>query len=282
MKIRIALSALSFLALAPARAAPELDPGHILGDLCATPDPAAFPSTHVYRLANGGTIVFVAVAHVGDAKSPARKAEILKSISDAFDRYKPDMVLIEGASSRKSADSQYIAFLADTARRAFSTGNIEENLFSVKLASDRGVTFSGWDIAPHEEYIDDIADGFDVPDAIGAHLLRARQNPFATPSSSVIQREVSAVPTVRRPDHFDFTGWYRKTYSDTFDPRAGTPCGTGIASRIVKDESIRRTLNLMTLLDSYAQPGKVVMVEAGGGHWLALQHHLTSISKPGR
>ena len=282
MKIRVALSALSFLAVAQAQAAPELDPRHILGDLCATPDPSAFPSTHVYRLPNGGTIVFVAVAHIADAKSTTRKTEIFKSITDAFDRYKPDMVLIEGVSSQKSADSQYIALLSDTARRHYSEGNIEENLFSVKLASDRNIKFFGWDIAPHDEYIDDIADGFDVTDAIGAHLLRARQNPFNAPSSSAIQRELNALPKARQPDNFDFVGWYRKTYGDTFDPRAGTPCGTGIASRIVKDESIRRTLNLMNLLGSYAQPRKVVMVEAGGAHWMALQNYLTSISRPAR
>lgn len=133
-------------------------------------------------------------------------------------------------------------------------------------------------MSPHEEYIHGIADGFAIPDVIGAHLLRARQNPFKDVPGAAIQHELAAVPHMRQPASFDFAGWYRKAYGDRFDPAAGTPCGTGIASQIVKSESVRRTLNIVDLLDGFAKPGKVVLIEAGGNHWLALRQYLASIS----
>jgi hypothetical protein len=280
LKTGVVLSALLLLIVGEAKAAPDLDPQHIVGDLCTTLGDPAPQTTHVYHLRNGGEVVFIAVSHVVDTRSAAKTAAILKGITDAFDRYRPDIVLVEAASAAKSDDSHYLQFLVDTANRRFAAGGIEENLFAVKIASDRNVKFAGWDMSPHDEYVADIADGFAVADAIGAHLLRARQNPFASPSAPLIHSEVSAVPRVDQPTSFDFTGWYHATYGDSFDPRAGTPCGSGIASRIVKNESIRRTLNLAHLLVSDAQPGKIVLVEGGSAHWAALHLYLQSLSTP--
>lgn len=281
-KVQVILAALLCLAASPSNAAPELDPRHVVGDLCAKSEDAIFPSLHVYRLRNGGTIVFVAVAHVIDAKSTEQKENILKSVADGFDQYRPDMVLVEGVSLQSGDDARYAAFVVDAAQKKFVSGDIGENLYAVKMAADRKIKFLGWDMSPHEEYIHGIADGFTIPDVIGAHLLRARQNPFKEVYQAAVQRELNSVPHMRQPDSFDFPGWYRKAYGERFDPTAGTPCGTGIASQIVRDESVRRTLNIVDLLDSYARPGKVVLIEAGGNHWLALRQYLASISVNGR
>lgn len=250
------------------------DDDHILGDLCSTPARWKPPLTRAYHLRNGGTVVFVAVEHVKDPRSPT-----IARIRAAFGQFKPGMMLVEGASLQKSADGNYLKFLADTANRQYAAGRIQENMYAVKLAADNQVRYMGWDLSPHEEYVADIANGFDIGDAIGAHLLRDHLDPFGAPSSAVLQAELDSVPRVRQPAGFDYGAWYRVHYGDSFDPTAGTPCGKGIASRIVKFESVRRTLNIVRLVDTYAGPGSVVMVEAGANHWLALREYLTSISE---
>lgn len=253
----------------------------VVGDLCARTDAVALPATHVYHLRGGGEIVFVAVTHVIDTKDPVKRAAIYGAITSAIEQYRPDLVLVEGASAQKSSDESYISFLVSAAQQQAMSENFAENLFAVKVSADKGIKFAGWDMSPREEYIVDISGGYDIPDVIGAHLLRARQNPFKSPSQSAIEREVQALPMRVQSDPFDFAAWYRTMYGEVFDGRNGTPCGSGVASQIIRAESIRRTRTLANLLLADAKPGKVVMVEAGAAHWLALRAYLDSISRAG-
>ena len=54
--------------------------------------------------------------------------------------------------------------------------------------------------------------------------------------------------------------------------------GKGIGSRVVKDLSYRRNLNLTSLIEAHAQPGQTLLVEAGANHWLALKDWLATRS----
>lgn len=145
-KALVTLAALLCLAASASasasNAAPEPDTRHVVGDLCAKTGEAIFPSLHLYRLRNGGTVVFVAVAHTIDARSTEQKDNILKAVADGFDRYRPDMVLVEGVSLQRSDDARYTALVVDAAQRQFASGDITENLYAVKLAADRKIRFS--------------------------------------------------------------------------------------------------------------------------------------------
>lgn len=244
-----------------------------LGDLCAAPSQWAPPFTHVYHLRKGGTVVFVAVEHTSDASSPT-----FAMIKAAFEHYRPGQVLIEGVSLEKSADDRYLTFLRERAVKAFVAGRISENLYAIYLAVENGSRYSGWDLSPHDEYIDDIIKGYAVPDMVGAHLLRRHVDPFASAASAAVQEEIMSLPHLRQPDNFDYASWYRGAYGDVSDLSAGTPCGKGIASRIIRSESERRTLNIANWVADAVKPGMVVLVEAGANHWLALRDHLNAIS----
>ena len=262
--------ALLTLAASPATGQTSRDP---VGDLCAARADIAVPATQVYHRRNGATIVFVAVAHEHDAQSPSAQA-----IKAAFDRAHPTIVLVEGASADKSADSAYRAFLSQRAADQFAHGHIQENLYAVKLATDAKTAFSGWDMSPRDEYRADIDAGYDIRDALGAHLLRAHVDPFGPVPANRLADELRSIPHLRQPKDFDFAAWYRGAYGARLDPMAGTPCGTGPASAIVKFESIARTRNLARLIDANATPGAVVLVEAGANHWLALRDYLDRTS----
>lgn len=265
---------LAFLALAASPATSQTPARDPVGDLCASHAGIALPTTQVYHRRNGATIVFVAVEHEHDAQSPSAQA-----IKAAFDRFHPTLVLVEGASADKSADPAYRAFLSQRAADQLAQGHIQENLYAVKLATDAKTAFSGWDLSPRDEYRVDIDAGYDVGNALGAHLLRAHVDPFGPVPADRLAEEVRSIPHLRQPQDFDFAAWYRGAYGPRLDLMAGTPCGTGPASAIVKFESIARTRNLVRLIDADATPGAVVLVEAGANHWLALRDYLDGLAK---
>lgn len=93
------------LAAQTATAAP-LD-SHVVGDLCTVPANWSPPSTHVYQLKNGATLIFVAVDHVHDVNSTTEQ-----QIKAAFDRYKPTMVLVEGGANHWLALKDYLASIS--------------------------------------------------------------------------------------------------------------------------------------------------------------------------
>ncbi|WP_010186329.1 hypothetical protein [Sphingomonas sp. PAMC 26605] len=256
-------------------ARPSPDAIASVGDLCTPPRDWAPPFTRLYHLRNGATLVFVATLHTKDPRS-ATHAQIKTAVA----QYTPDTILVEAASADKSASDAYLAFLATRAERQLADGHIQENLYAVTLARERHVRYRGWDLSPNDEYVGDIAAGFDFRDAIGAHLLRAHVDPFGAPAPAALDSELAAVPAARRPERFDYAAWYRAAYGPTFDPAAVTPCGTGVASAIVKAESVRRTQLLAAQIDATAKPGTVVLVEAGANHWLALRAYLASIALP--
>ncbi len=114
------------------------------------------------------------------------------------------------------------------------------------------------------------------------HLLRAHVDPFGPVPANRLADELRSIPHLRQPTDFDFAAWYRGAYGARLDPMAGTPCGTGPASAIVKFESIARTRNLARLIDANATPGAVVLVEAGANHWLALRDYLDRVLTDGQ
>ena len=246
-----------------------------LADECSYPDHWAPPFTHAYHLKNGATVVFVATQH---SRDPADDTHRL--IRAAFDRYRPSFVLVEGAASSKSSTDAYRKFLVAAADRDVSRGSVQETLFTVKLASDRGIGFSGWDFSPAELFAGGLADHLTMADMLGAHLVRARVDPTDTiGGAQATAREAEYAGTVQSLGPFDYPAWYRKNYGTTFDPTHATPCGGGIAGQVAKDETRRRNINLAGLIDRYATPGGVVLVEAGANHWIAVQPYLRSIAK---
>lgn len=260
--------AVSLVFVSPASGTP-VDP--LLVDECAFPAAWSPPFVHVYRLRNGGTLVFVGVRHGDDAPTHA-------SIRSAFDRYKPNLVLVEGVSADKSPDPDYLKFVIDDADQRVQAGHPDEVAYTIKLAADAGVALSGWDRTPAQEYSASIANGFALDDVLGAHLIRRRANPLDGASEAAIRSELRYAAGIKRLDAFDYVAWYHRTYGDQFVQANGTPCGQGIASRIVKFETAERNRHLIDLIGSRVGKGKTVLIEAGANHWLALSDWLRSIS----
>lgn len=257
----------------PTDASPLAPPA--LANECAYPAGWAPPFTHVYNLRNGATVVFIATEHTRDPADATHR-----QIREAFDRYHPGYVLAEGIASSKSSNDKYRKFLIDQATRDLQIGSIQETLFAIKLASDRGTAFSGWDFSPDELYAGGLADHLMMDDMLGAHLVRAKVDPADTVGGiRAVTRETGYAARVQPLGPFDYAGWYRKNYGAAFDASHASPCGGGIAGQVAKDETRRRNLNLVNLIDRYATPGVVVLVEAGANHWLALRGYLQSSSK---
>lgn len=243
-------------------------------NMCAAPIGWRKPFTHRYFLRNGARVIFVGVEHGDDLGDASHRA-----IEAAFERYLPTLVLVEGTSSTKSSFDWYRKDIADLARQRFDTGAAGENLYAVQLATARGIPFLGWDFSPDQDYRVLVADGVALEDALGAHLLRSHVDPFHIEGSAAqIERQRRYAEQIRPIASFDYLGWYRRNYGDRFDPAAGTPCGPGIAGKIVSDLSYRRNLNLAALIERNAVPGATILVEAGGNHWLALRDWLESRS----
>lgn len=243
-------------------------------NMCAAPVGWSKPFTHVYHLRNGATLVFVGVEHTQDQAD-----ETHRQIKAAFDTYKPGFVLVEGTSATKSVFEWYRNALAKEANERTIDGHASENLYTVKLAVDTGAQFSGWDFSPDQDYKTLIGDGFTITDALGAHLLRSHDNPFSEESSArAVERELRYASTVVPITSFDYATWYRQAYGEAFDPSNGTPCGQGIGSKVVNDLSYRRNLNMTSLIEAHALPGKTILVEAGANHWLAIKDWLESRS----
>lgn len=257
------------MAIDPHGAAAPVSP-----DMCTTPPDWAPPFTRTYRLQDGATVIFVGVAHSQDLTDATHR-----QIRAAIERYKPAFVLVEGASSAKSVSAWYRADLANAARQKTEAGSAPETLYAVALAVANGAQFSGWDFSPDQDYRVMVDDGFTLEDALGAHLLRGHVDPLAGDAAAgEVARQVHYAAMVRPIAGFDYAGWYRKAYGDRYDPSAGTPCGTGIASRAVRDLSYRRNLNMVSLIERHAVPGQTILVEAGANHWLAVRDWLRSRS----
>lgn len=262
------------------RSARNPDPRHIVESFCLKHVQDA-RGTHVYSLRNGGKVVFVAVDHAVDATSDADRSSTRHMIMNAFDEYRPDFVLIEGTSKESTRNAEFRKLLIEKSHAALADQTIQENMFALVIAADRDIDFSGWDLSPRDEYRSDLAAGYTVEDAIGAHLLRERYNPFTiSPDiSAAINRQIRYIPPAKQPPIFDFESWYRKTYGNNYDKMNGTPCGVGVASEIVNYESIMRTENLANLIDTHTLNGKTLLVEGGSAHWAALRSYLDTISK---
>ncbi|MBN9981000.1 hypothetical protein, partial [Listeria monocytogenes] len=80
----------------------------------------------------------------------------------------------------------------------------------MKLASDSGAPFSGWDFSPDQDYKVLVEDKFAIADALGAHLLRSKVNPFGRESAaSTVERQMRYAATVAPVGSFDYAAWYR-------------------------------------------------------------------------
>lgn len=242
--------------------------------MCATPSGWSKPFTYVYHFRNGATLVFIGVEHTENQEDDTHL-----QIKAAFDKYKPSFVLVEGTSATKSVFEWYRDALAKDAKERTEDGHASENLYAVKLAADAGANFSGWDFSPDQDYKVLVDDGYTINDALGAHLLRSHINPFSVEGSGRdVERQIRYASTVRPVSSFDYTAWYRNNYGETVDLNNGTPCGNGIGSKIIDDLSYRRNLNMVSLINSHALPGRTILVEAGANHWLALKDWLYSRS----
>lgn len=257
------------LAFIPPAFGNSADP--VLVDECALPANWSPPFVHVYQLRAGGTLVFVGVRHGDDAPTHA----LIKS---AFDKYKPNLVLVEGVSADKSTDPAYLKYVTDHASERVQAGHPDEVAYTIKLAADAGVALSGWDRTPAQDYSASIDGGFALDDVLGAHLIRRRADPFDGASDAAIRSELRYAAGIRKLDEFDYAAWYRRTYGDLFVQANGTPCGQGIASRIVKLETAERNRHLIALIGARVGKGKTALIEAGANHWLALSGWLRSIS----
>ncbi|PMY00761.1 hypothetical protein C1Y22_37255, partial [Pseudomonas sp. MPR-R2A5] len=79
-----------------------------------------------------------------------------------------------------------------------------------------------------------VEDKFAIADALGAHLLRSKVNPFGRESAaSTVERQMRYAATVAPVGSFDYAAWYRQAYGEQYDPANGTPCGKGIGGRVV-------------------------------------------------
>lgn len=252
---------------------PATLPARSFGNECASFGALPPPFTHSYMLRGGGKIVFVAVAHGSDPRSPT-----FTQIRDAIGQSNVAFVLVEGASSAKSASDAYLRYLSDTATRRLAEGKLGENLYAVKLSDDKGIKFAGWDLSPDQLYGDSVRNGFALPDIIGAHLLRSKVDPFDPKSAPQIQAELRYAAQYGDTSSFDYATWYKTMYGMTVDLTAGTPCGPGVASKIVKYETKMRNENLVSVLQSLAGTSGTIVIEAGAAHWLALNGYLASIS----
>ena len=243
-------------------------------DMCTMLAGWVRPFTHVYHLRNGAILVFVGVDHTDDLTDNTHR-----ELKTAFERYKPTFALIEGTSSTKSAFDWYRRDIAGLAKQRTDGGAVSENLYAVTLAVSGGAQFSGWDFSPDQDYKVLVDDKFAIEDALGAHLLRSKVNPFGSEATAEnVARQVRYATTVQPVAEFDYPAWYRRAYGERYDPINGTPCGDGIASRVVSDLSYRRNLNLTGLIDAHAIPGQTILVEAGANHWLALKDWLATRS----
>lgn len=273
-----ALTAFAVLGLVPAvgvtARAPASPDAPVSHNMCDAPAGWVKPFTHTYHFRNGATVVFVGVEHSDELADDTHRL-----LNAAFETYKPRFALIEGTSSAKSAFAWYRKDIAALATQRTTAGSASENLYAVKLAVDAGAQFSGWDFSPDQDYKLLINDGFAIEDVLGAHLLRAKVDPFAgATAASSVERQMRYAATTQPVPRFDYAAWYRRAYGTTYDPANGTPCGSGIASRVVADLSYRRNLNLAGLIATHAMPGETVLVEAGANHWLALKDWLSSRS----
>lgn len=275
----VSLSLIWLAALSPVAASATIDSSAAATapashDMCTTPAGWAKPFTHVYHLRNGAKLVFVGVEHTDDITD-----ETHRQIKAAVEHYRPGFVLVDGVSSAKSGFDWYLKDIANLARHRTDGGAASENLYAVKLALDSGAHFSGWDFSPDQDYKVLVEDKVAIADALGAHLLRSKVNPFDRESAaSSVERQVRYAATVAPVASFDYAAWYRQAYGEQYDPANGTPCGKGIGSRVVKDLSYRRNLNLTSLIEAHAQPGQTLLVEAGANHWLALKDWLATRS----
>lgn len=205
------------LAFAHPGVAPAQSAETVVGDLCAPPADWHPPFVRDYRLSNGARLIFVAVTHASDPASPTHVL-----LRQAFAMARPGIILVEGVSATKSADAGYRTFVTERATRAAASGRIGENLYAVKLAAERGLTWSGWDLTPGEGYSIDLAAGYAIEDVIGAHLLRVRVDPFGPSAATQVEAERASVPRDRQPARFDYAGWYRERFGARFDPALGT------------------------------------------------------------
>lgn len=246
-------------------------PPPILAEPCAMPADFRLPATHVYRLKGGGTLVFVAVLH-GD-NGPTRAM-----LQEDFARYKPGDVLVEGFSSSHSIDPAYRQRMLGYAERRTAAGRPDEVTTAITLAAAAGTAVSGWDLTTAEDYAASVRRGFAIEDVLGAHLLRLRINPFAEPNGTIVDAERREATMVAPVERFDYADWYRRHYGTDFVAANGTPCGTGIGADIVRFETAERNHRLVTVLQAHVGPGKIVLIEAGANHWLALKPWLRSIS----
>ena len=262
------------LALSPAAslaASTSSPPRPVLADPCAPSTDFRPPLTKVYHLKGGGTLVFVAVRHGDD---PATRA----LLQDAFARDKPTDALVEGFAASRSMDPRYQERMVGYAQRRSASGHPDELATTIKLASDAGASFGGWDMSAAEDYAASVAQGFTLDDVIGAHLIRRHVNPFAGADGGALDSELRDARTVHGIEGFDYAAWYRRHYGDSFDDANGTPCGTGIGASIVAFETAERNRRLIAVLQAHVGPGKTVLIEAGANHWLALRPWLQSIS----
>lgn len=266
----ISLAALPMIAAPGGQAEAVVPP---LLDECAAPAGFAPPVEHVYHLRNGATLVFIAVVHGGTNESPTQQL-----IRTTFDQYKPSLMMVEAVSSNRSGDPTYQQFIAARAARLFAADRADEIAYSIKIANDASVMVSGWDFTTQEDYQLSASHNFEVADIVGAHLLRRGIDPSAANVADEVATELKYANAAKPIASFDYAGWYRRNYGDTFRPSEGTPCRDGIASRIVKFETAKRNAHLIDLLLANVTPGKVVMIEAGANHWLALRGYLASIS----
>lgn len=269
MRIPLAMLIPMLISVTQAPSVPASHAVPIFGDECAVPPGFSPPFVRVYRFANGGRLVFVAVRHK-DAPTQA----MLKA---AFVRYHPDKALVEGIGSSRRDDAERRQRLLAYADDRLATGEPDEVATTIKLAASAQVAFSGWDLAPEEEYAAALSAGFTSSDIVGAHLARRRIDPFGTNIGPALAAERQADPAVA-VEGFDYPAWYRRSYGDRFIISSGTPCGTGIAAQVVKAETGARNRNAAAVLERTVVAGRTVLIEAGANHWLALDPWLRSIA----
>lgn len=249
----------------PAAAGPP-----VVASQCDAPPGFAPPFTRVYQLRDGRTLVFVAVHHGRDPGDASHRL-----IAEAIDRFAPGLVYIEGIDTGSPAA---IAFQRTAAERQSHSGAIGESLYAVKLAGDRGIAFASWDYRPDEAMRYDVAQGFALADIVGAHLLRAGADPAEPKEETARRRDLGYAARVGAIDGFDYGAWYRRHYDVPFAAANATPCGTGIAADVLKAESDARSARLAERVMHPVGHARVVMVEAGANHWVALQAWLRRLS----
>jgi hypothetical protein len=287
---RIALSSLLAAAVLAGCATPSPPADAVRtysAELAAEVEPAAYPYV-AEHVRDGRRLAFVAATHSVD-RSSATHQEVRR----AFQRVRPEAVIIEGIPSSLGPNPPIIVELArmtdDPAAEPYARG---EAGYAASLALADGVPFFGGEPTEAERTAALLAQGFSAIDVFHTDLLGAlaqaiKGGEISGPNDSRFEevfglRTVSLSMERRDPPRISYEGfadWYATQYgvdyrvdarfAERLDPGADTLVG-----RIVRAQSLIRDRHLLRVILDAMRKHRRVLVVYGGTHRTTLAQAL--------